>query len=78
MTFMQIRPALALPEMLSEQDARYLQTHFSHARLFNHWNVGGILIFRTQGVVPVFVDGRGATAYPDDCCVTISSWAHGD
>jgi hypothetical protein len=23
------------------------------------------LIFRTRGNVPVFVDGRGATAYPD-------------
>jgi len=66
LTFMQIRPALELPQMLSEQDALYLQTHFSHARLLNHWNVGGLLIFRTQGAVPVFVDGRAATAYPDD------------
>ena len=65
LTFMQIRPALGLPEMLSEQDAQYLQTHFSHARLLNNWNVGGLLIFRTRGTVPVFVDGRGATAYPD-------------
>lgn len=65
LAFLQIRPALALPEMLSEQDARYLRTHFSHARLLNHWNVGGLLIFRTKGAVPVFVDGRGATAYPD-------------
>jgi hypothetical protein len=65
LTFMQIEPALGLPEMLSEQDALYLQTHFSHARLLNHWNVGGLLIFRTRGAVPVFVDGRGATAYPD-------------
>jgi len=32
---------LGLPEMLSERDARYLQTHFSHARILNHWNVGG-------------------------------------
>src|SRR3954470_3692339 len=63
--FVQIKPALALPEMLTEQDARYLQTHFSHARLLNNWNVGGLLIFRTRGAVPVFVDGRGATAYPD-------------
>jgi hypothetical protein len=64
--FMQIKPALGLPQMLSEQDARYLQAHFSHARLLNHWNAGGLLIFRTQGAVPVFVDGRAATAYPDD------------
>src|ERR1700730_5431826 len=66
LTFMQIEPALGLPQMLSEQDALYLQTNFSHARLLNHWNVGGLLIFRTQGAVPVFVDGRAATAYPDD------------
>jgi hypothetical protein len=65
LTFMQIQPALGLPEMLSERDALYLQTHFSHARLLNNWNVGGLLIFRTRGAVPVFVDGRGATAYPD-------------
>jgi hypothetical protein len=65
LTFMQIEPALGLPEMLSEQEALYFQTHFSHARLLNHWNVGGLLIFRTRGAVPVFVDGRGATAYPD-------------
>jgi hypothetical protein len=66
LTFMQVAPALALPQMLSEQDAIHLRTHFSHARLLNHWNVGGLLIFRTHGSVPVFVDGRAATAYPDD------------
>jgi hypothetical protein len=26
---------------------------------------GGILIFRTRGAIPVFVDGRASTAYPD-------------
>jgi hypothetical protein len=64
--FVQIRPALALPdELLSEQDAHYLGANYPHARILNHWNVGGILIFRTHGKVPVFVDGRAATAYPD-------------
>jgi len=66
LVFMKIEPALGLSEMLSEQDALYLQTRFLHARLLNHWNVGGLLIFRTRGAVPVFVDGRAATAYPDD------------
>jgi putative effector of murein hydrolase LrgA (UPF0299 family) len=66
LTFVHVEPALGFAQMLSEQDARYLQTHFSHARLLNHWNVGGLLIFRTHGTVPVFVDGRAATAYPDD------------
>ena len=63
--FMRVEPALGLAELISEQDARYLQTHFPHARLLNHWNVGGILIFFTRGTIPVFVDGRAATAYPD-------------
>jgi hypothetical protein len=58
-------PALGLPELLSEQDVRYLETHFPHARLLNHWNYGGILIFADRGTIPVFVDGRAATAYPD-------------
>jgi hypothetical protein len=65
LTYMQIDPALGLPQMVSEQDVLYLQTHFSHARLLNHWSNGGILIFRTRGAIPVFVDGRAATAYPD-------------
>jgi hypothetical protein len=62
---MQIDPALGLPQMLSEQDVLYLETHFPHARLLNHWNFGGILIFRDRGAIPVFVDGRASTAYPD-------------
>jgi hypothetical protein len=63
--YMRIDPALGLPEMLSGQDVRYLETNFPHARLLNHWNYGGILIFRTRGAIPVFVDGRAATVYPD-------------
>jgi hypothetical protein len=65
-TFMHVRPALGLADdLLSEQDGRYLQANFSHARILNHWNVGGPVIFRTHGAVPIFVDGRAATAYPD-------------
>jgi hypothetical protein len=51
--------------LLTERDVLYLQTHFPHARLLNHWNYGGILIFRTRDAIPVFVDGRASTAYPD-------------
>jgi hypothetical protein len=65
LAYIQINPALGLPQMLSEPDVLYLKTHFSHARLLNHWNYGGILIFRNRGSIPVFVDGRAATAYPD-------------
>jgi hypothetical protein len=65
LVYIQTSPALGLPEMLSEQDVLYLKTHFPHARLLNHWNYGGILIFRNRSAIPVFVDGRAATAYPD-------------
>jgi hypothetical protein len=65
LVYMQIDPALGLPQILSEQNVLYLQTHFPHARLLNHWNFGGSLIFRDRGAIPVFVDGRAATAYPD-------------
>jgi len=58
-------PDVGLPQALSEQDVSYLQAHYSRARLLNHWNYGGILIFRTRGAIPLFVDGRAATAYPD-------------
>jgi hypothetical protein len=62
---MQTVPALGFPQVLSEQDVLYLQINLPHARLLNHWNYGGILIFRTRGAIPVFVDGRAATVYPD-------------
>jgi len=64
-TYLRLDPALGLPQMLSGQDVLYLQTHLPQARLLNHWNYGGLLIFRTRGAIPVFVDGRAATAYPD-------------
>jgi hypothetical protein len=51
--------------MLSEQDVTFLETHYPHARLLNHWNFGGTLIFRDRGAIPVFVDGRSSTAYPE-------------
>ena len=60
-----LRTDFDLPPMLPLQDVRWLQTHLPHARLLNHWNYGGMLIYRTHGTIPVFVDGRAATVYPD-------------
>jgi hypothetical protein len=65
LTYLRIDPALGLPPLLSKQDVDYLQSHFPHARLLNHWNYGGILIFHTRGAIPLFIDGRAATVYPD-------------
>jgi hypothetical protein len=63
--YLQVQPAFGLPQMLSRQDVDYLQTHFPHARLLNHWNYGGLLIFYDRSAIPLFVDGRASTAYPD-------------
>jgi hypothetical protein len=63
--FMRSEGDLRLAQMISDQDAQYLKTHLAHARVLNHWNVGGLLIFHARGEVPVFVDGRAATAYPE-------------
>lgn len=65
--FLRAEPAMGFPPyMLSAKDAAYLQTHLPRARLLNHWNAGSQLIFRLRGAIPVFIDGRAATAYPDD------------
>lgn len=64
LVYLLARPAFALPPMLSAADVGYLETHFPRARLLNHWNYGGLLVFYGRGAVPLFVDGRAATAYP--------------
>lgn len=63
--FIYENPASGLPAIISKEEAGYIQTHFPHARLLNHWNIGGPFIFYTRCAVPVFVDGRAATVYPD-------------
>jgi hypothetical protein len=63
--YLLMAPSFALPPMVSQTDVRYLEKHFPHARLLNHWNYGGLLIFYQRGAIPVFVDGRAATAYPE-------------
>jgi len=57
-------PQAGLPQLVSQNDARFLKTHFPHARLLNHWNFGGLIIFYDRGTPQLFVDGRAATAYP--------------
>ena len=63
--FAQMKPGFGLAPLVSQQDARFLQAHYPRTRLLNHWNDGGDLIFYLHGAIPVFVDGRAATAYPE-------------
>jgi hypothetical protein len=55
-----------LPPIYPDTELAYLERNFPHARLLNHWNYGGFLIFAGRGNPRLFVDGRAATAYPDD------------
>jgi hypothetical protein len=66
LSFLLARPALGLSDLLSADEARTIGARYAHTRMLNHWNVGGLLIFHTEGKLPVFIDGRAATAYPDD------------
>jgi hypothetical protein len=49
-----------------EKEVVYLREHDADKRILNHWNYGGYIIFATHGVLPVFIDGRATTAYPDN------------
>jgi hypothetical protein len=53
-------------QMYPKQEIAYLVEHLDGRRLYNHWNFGSFIIFDTAGQVPVFIDGRGATAYPPE------------
>jgi hypothetical protein len=72
LTFVKVEPTLDFADLLSEQDALYLQHHFSHARLLNHWNVGGLLIFRTHGSCLCSSMAARRPPIRSPCCATIS------
>ena len=42
----------------------FIKSHYPHARLLNHYDFGGFLIYETRGAIPVFVDPRTETAIP--------------
>ncbi len=43
----------------------YLDAHARGKRILNEFNYGSRILYETQGRVPVFVDGRCGTAYPE-------------
>ncbi len=42
----------------------FVKANYPGLRLYNRYGLGGYLIYRERGAVPVFVDGRADTAYP--------------
>lgn len=53
-------------QMYPKREIAYLVEHLDGRPFFNHWNFGSFLIFDAAGKIPVFIDGRGATAYPPE------------
>ena len=49
-----------------KEEVRFLRDNYSNKKLFNDWNLGSCLIYRTGGKPKVFVDGRAMTAYPPE------------
>jgi hypothetical protein len=52
-----------LPDL--SQEITFLETYYPHARLMNYYSFGGPLVFYTRGKIPVFVDGREISAFPE-------------
>jgi len=52
-----------IPELNGE--ISYIEKQYPHARLLNSYDIGGPLIFLTRGAIPVWIDGRERTAYPE-------------
>lgn len=44
----------------------YLREHYPAKRFLSDYTLGGLIIYSTRGAVPVFVDGRAGTAYPEE------------
>lgn len=42
----------------------FIETHYPQVKFFNAYNFGGYIVYKTQGALPVFIDGRAGTAYP--------------
>jgi hypothetical protein len=43
----------------------FVQKHYPNKRLLNDYNYGGRIIYEAGTTLPVFVDGRAGTAYPE-------------
>jgi hypothetical protein len=54
----QLPPYTAKPEVL------FIQKHYPHIRFLNDFDIGGLLLYDSQGTLPVFIDSRNTTSYP--------------
>lgn len=55
-------------------ETKYITEHFPHARVFNYYNAGGYIAYKTGGKVKTFIDGRAETAYPQAVVANFESF----
>lgn len=56
----------------------FIAQHYPHTRFLNDYDLGGPLIAASGGTLPVFIDGRGETAYPREVVADFTHLATGD
>lgn len=54
-----------LPPDSVEDEVAFIRKNYPQVHFYNDFNLGGLIIYASQGTVPVFIDGRSRTVYPD-------------
>ena len=52
-------------DIVAAEDLTYLQKHYAHEKILNHYDLGGHLIFYGRGIPKLFIDGRSNTSHPE-------------
>lgn len=60
------KPPGPAEDRLLGKEIAYIEKHHPDTLFYNHYDLGGALIYSARGKIPVFVDGREQTAYPNE------------
>lgn len=72
MVFKTIKPSLFYADdkkatsRISANALDHILTHHKNTRFLNNYEIGSYIIYYTKGEIPVFIDGRAGTAYPEN------------
>jgi hypothetical protein len=48
------------------EETRYILEHYPNKHFFNHYDIGGYLVYLWRGSQKVFVDGRASSLYSEE------------
>jgi hypothetical protein len=77
------RALLLPPEKLDTDPNRlkpalaFLKAHYPNARIINDYNLGGAIIYQSEGTLPTLIDGRSGTAFPKPVQIDYLAFATG-